>query len=131
MKKLIPTFLAGAAFAAIAAAANAQSVKSDEVAEPAYVVADSDERGRVTKVSLDGQLYDICVEEGQDSCINPRDAGLDFGARELGYWPGKPASEIEEPLPATPPAAPAETQPNEADDAVDSGFTDLNDPAEG
>jgi hypothetical protein len=30
----------------------------------------------------------------QDSCVNPREAGLNYGNRPLNYWPGQPASEM-------------------------------------
>jgi hypothetical protein len=38
--------------------------------------------------------YPPCKGDVQDSCINPREAGLNYGNRPLNYWPGKPASEI-------------------------------------
>lgn len=38
--------------------------------------------------------YPPCRGDMQDSCINPREAGLNYGNRPLNYWPGKPASEI-------------------------------------
>lgn len=47
--------------------------------------------------------YPPCRGDMQDSCVNPREAGLDYGNRPLGYWPGRPASEIEGPLPAEDP----------------------------
>ncbi len=106
--------------------AAAQDGDAEETSSSAYEVAERDENGRVTKVTWNGQLYDICVENGQDSCINPRDAGLDFGARELEYWPGRPASEIEEPIPFAPPAEP---EPKAEDDPFGKAFTDLNEPA--
>lgn len=37
--------------------------------------------------------YPICGGAIQDSCINPREAGKNYGNRPLQYWPGKPASE--------------------------------------
>jgi hypothetical protein len=37
--------------------------------------------------------YPICQGAVQDSCINPREAGKNFGNRPLKHWPGKPASE--------------------------------------
>lgn len=76
------------------------------------VVVETDETGRATKVRIGETDYDVCVREGQDSCINPRDAGLDFGTRELNYWPGKPASEIDEPLPFEKPAEVPEGAPD-------------------
>lgn len=38
--------------------------------------------------------YPPCKGDMQDSCINPREAGLNYGNRPLNYWPGRPASEI-------------------------------------
>lgn len=52
-----------------------------------------DGRGHATQVQVDGQTYAVCTRDKQDGCINPRDAGLRWGNRELGYWPGQPASE--------------------------------------
>ena len=49
--------------------------------------------------------YPPCRGEVQDSCINPREAGLNYGNRPLNYWPGRPASEIDGPLPANEPGA--------------------------
>ena len=39
------------------------------------------------------KAYPLCSRTVQDSCINPREAGKNYGNRPLGYWPGKPASE--------------------------------------
>ena len=44
-------------------------------------------------VTVDGKEVAVCTKDVQDSCINPRAAGLNWGNRPLGYWPGKPASE--------------------------------------
>lgn len=38
--------------------------------------------------------YPPCRGEVQDNCINPREAGLNYGNRPLDYWPGQPASEM-------------------------------------
>ena len=62
-------------------------------------VLERDAEGRATKVQLEGRVYDVCTAGRTDGCINPRDAGLDEGNREINYWPGKPASQIDEPLP--------------------------------
>jgi|GEM_PF-596007 len=126
-----PLLMLGAALSLIATTASAQDsgAPAEEGATSEYQVAERDEDGQVTKVVWNGQVYDVCVEDGQDSCINPRDAGLDFGARELDYWPGKPASQIDEPLPATPPPAQSEGDNGEGVGAFDGAFTDLNEPA--
>ncbi|QKG71841.1 hypothetical protein [Erythrobacter mangrovi] len=44
----------------------------------------------------------ICKPDQQDNCINGWEKNR-TGNRPLEYWPGLPASEIEEPLPATRP----------------------------
>lgn len=62
-----------------------------------------DTDGRVQVVRVEGQEYQVCVGERQDNCINPHAAGLNWGDRPLKYWPGKPASEIDEPLPENKP----------------------------
>lgn len=54
----------------------------------ATVVA-RDDRGRATKVSVDGKEYAVCTATVKDSCINPREAGLNFGNVPLDHWPGQ------------------------------------------
>lgn len=44
-------------------------------------------------VTVDGKEVAVCTKDVLDSCINPREAGLNWGNRALDYWPGKPASE--------------------------------------
>jgi hypothetical protein len=52
----------------------------------------------------DGELP-VCTSDAQDNCINAWEAGKRGPGvnRPLEYWPGRPASEIDEPLPATQP----------------------------
>lgn len=38
--------------------------------------------------------YPVCSKTVTDGCINPREAGKNYGNRPLNYWPGKPASEM-------------------------------------
>ena len=40
--------------------------------------------------------YPPCRGDRQDNCINPREAGLNYGNRPLAYWPGRPASEMDD-----------------------------------
>lgn len=47
--------------------------------------------------------YPVCKGAVKDGCINPRAAGKDWGNVPLDYWPGKPASQIDHPLPAKKP----------------------------
>lgn len=75
-----------------------QESESGPIAE----VLKRDENGRATRIRVEGFEYDVCGEGQQDGCINPREAGLDFGGVPIDYWPGQPASEIDAPLPAEP-----------------------------
>jgi hypothetical protein len=54
----------------------------------ATVVA-RDANGRATKVSVDGTEYAVCTASVKDACINPREAGLNFGNVPLDHWPGQ------------------------------------------
>ncbi|MCB2075881.1 MAG: hypothetical protein H6917_12025 [Novosphingobium sp.] len=62
-------------------------------------VLERDAQGGATKVKFDGFVMDVCTPEKTDGCVNPREIGLDQGNRAIDYWPGKPASEIDRPLP--------------------------------
>jgi hypothetical protein len=48
---------------------------------------------QTTPAASDGN-YPPCKGAVQDHCVNPREAGLNYGNRPLNRWPGKPASEI-------------------------------------
>lgn len=43
--------------------------------------------------------YPLCSATVTDGCVNPREAGKNYGNRPLNYWPGRPASEIPGPKP--------------------------------
>ena len=58
------------------------------------MVVERNTQGKATKVRVEGTVYDVCMKDDQDGCINPRAAGLDWGNRPLDYWPGKPASQM-------------------------------------
>jgi len=97
MKTPLVLIALGAAFAATPALAD------HHVTSAGFEIVETNAKGQVTKVSKDGQTYTVCMGDQKDSCINPREAGLKTGNRPLSYWPGKPASEIDEPLPAEDP----------------------------
>ena len=80
MKKL-PLLAALAAVLAAPAIAATTMPKVDVLAKDAH--------GRATQVSVDGKVYDVCLNEQQDECIQPRAIGLKWGDRPLAYWPGK------------------------------------------
>jgi len=90
MKKLIAAAAATTMFAMGAPALadnHGIGAKSPEIVE-------TNSRGQATKVRIDGTVYSVCMKKEQDSCINPRAAGLKWGNRPLDYWPGKPASQM-------------------------------------
>ena len=67
-------------------------------------------RGEVTqttpagyKAAASGDDLPVCTPKQQDGCINGWEKNK-TGNRPLEYWPGRPASEIDGPLPATRPA---------------------------
>jgi len=97
MKNLIA--LSTAASIAIAAApALAQNddttINDGSTKADTPVVVSTNAQGKATQVRIDGTVYDVCMNEEQDSCINPRAAGLDWGNVPLDYWPGQPASSM-------------------------------------
>ena len=57
-------------------------------------VVERDAHGRPSKVNHEGAVVDVCNEMKKDSCVNPREAGLNFGNNPVQNWPGKPASEM-------------------------------------
>lgn len=50
-------------------------------------VIERNRQGKATKVRIDGKEVAVCMSETQDSCINPRAAGLNWGDRPLEYFP--------------------------------------------
>ena len=93
-------YLAAAMLAAFAVPVWAQDgAPVSDAAGPVAEVIKRDENGRAVRIRVEGFEYDVCGEGQQDGCINPREAGLDFGGVPIDYWPGQPASETDERLP--------------------------------
>lgn len=101
MKNLIATAITVAAATGLGVAApllanqektNAQETTDWKAQSPEIV--ERNDRGVATKVRVEGKVYDVCMNAQQDSCINPRAAGLNWGNRPLTYWPGQPASSM-------------------------------------
>jgi hypothetical protein len=88
----------------VAAPLAAQDAPAEEKPKAEIIAWDAD--GKPDRVRIDGYEYKLCKGGQTDSCINPQDAGFDWGGREITYWPGRPASEIDEPLPEHRPDAP-------------------------
>lgn len=99
MNRILATSAALAAFTLLSVPATAD----DHMTSKGWTIVETNAQGKATKVSKDGFTYDVCMSDAQDSCINPREAGLNFGNWPLNYWPGKPASEFDGPLPPKPP----------------------------
>lgn len=81
--KFLTLPLAGAALALgtpVSADHHGYKAKSPEVVE-------RNEQGKATKVKVGDRVYPVCMSEQQDSCINPRAAGLNWGDKPLPYWP--------------------------------------------
>lgn len=89
---LIKYFIAPSlALAAFAAAGTAQADNHSRDAEwkaESPEIVERTPQGKVTKVRVKGKVYDVCENEKQDSCIQPRAAGLNRGDFPLNYWPG-------------------------------------------
>lgn len=78
---------------ALLSAAAAAQTDPPPPPKPKAEVVQRDANGRATVVRVEGVEYKVCTAQGQDGCINPREAGLDFGSVPIDHWPGKPASE--------------------------------------
>jgi len=77
-------FLAAIALSVITTPSMAQDRRDDG---QTVKVLERDERGRATKVEVGGQVYSVCMNENQDSCIQPRQAGLNWGPRPASRFP--------------------------------------------
>lgn len=69
------------------------AAQDEQDEKPKAEVVERDDKGRATKIRVEGQVYEVCLDGKTDGCINPREAGLDFGSVPLDHWPGEPASE--------------------------------------
>jgi hypothetical protein len=84
MKKL-------AIFAVLAAGLTGPAVAQTAAAKAEVV--ETNARGQAIKVRIEGKVYDVCMNEAQDGCIQPRAAGLNWGDVPLDHWPGEAVSE--------------------------------------
>ena len=84
--------------AAILAAGTLASVTSpalaDDHMEMKAEVVERNAQGKATKVKVGDKTYEVCSADSSDNCINPREAGLNFGNVPLDRWPGQPASSM-------------------------------------
>ena len=91
MKITTIVFSASLAVVGLTAPALAQSPADQQ---PQAQIVARNAAGHATMVRIDGQDYAVCTQQGQDGCIEPYAAGLNWGNRPLDYWPGQPASEM-------------------------------------
>jgi hypothetical protein len=65
-------------------------------ATPAQVTVTTNNPGNLTPPpqSALNKVYPVCSRTLQDNCQNPGEGGAPGRSRALGYWPGKPASEL-------------------------------------
>ncbi|MBB3035216.1 hypothetical protein [Alteriqipengyuania lutimaris] len=93
------TFLmiTGAAFGAALALPAAAQAPTIEYRSAEVVQQTPDDAGPPAA----GELP-ICEAGAEDNCINSWEANR-TGNRPINYWPGRPASEIDEPLPVDQP----------------------------
>jgi len=94
--------IAAAALAVAGPALAAEDAPAAE-AKPKVEVVSVGEDGKPDVVRVEGFEMKVCKGDVKDGCINPQDAGFDWGGTEINYWPGKPASEIDEKLPVDKP----------------------------
>ncbi len=83
--------------AAPAAATPTRSGATGEIRYESSPVTQTLPTGAAPKA--DGE-YPPCKGDMKDGCVNPREAGLNYGNRPLDHWPGKPASEKDTAAPA-------------------------------
>jgi hypothetical protein len=103
MTRLIVSALA----LALAAPAFAADEKAPAEPKPKVEVISVGADGKPDVVRVDGFEMKVCKGDVKDGCINPQDAGFDWGGKQINYWPGRPASEIDGPLPVDKPAEPS------------------------
>ena len=65
-------------------------------ATPAQVTVTTNNPGNLTPPpqSALNKTYPVCTRALQDNCQNAGEGGAPGRSRALGYWPGKPASEL-------------------------------------
>lgn len=92
MKFASSLLAAGALLAAPSAMAQVKEPAPDYKVVPAVQVVERTSNGRAAVVEIAGERIDVCMNDRQDNCIQPRAAGLGFGEVPLSYWPGEPVT---------------------------------------
>ncbi|WP_305095739.1 hypothetical protein [Croceibacterium aestuarii] len=88
-----------------AAAANAQAapppsatavVTDNDPATPPVVAHNDPGNLTAPPASVLNKTYPVCSRKVHDSCQNPGEGGAPGHSRALSYWPGKPASQLDD-----------------------------------
>lgn len=89
LKNLIPTVITTASLAVLGVSAPALSqndtmtMNDGSTKAETPVVVERNAKGKATKVRIGGEIIDVCMNDRQDQCINPRAAKLGWGDRPL------------------------------------------------
>lgn len=92
MRKLIMLTAAAAIISATPALAKNHRGHKGAKAPAGVEILERDARGRPSKISMGGKEYMICTSDNSDGCINPREAGFNWGNNTAKDWPGRPIS---------------------------------------
>lgn len=100
--------------ACLSVPAVAQDASGEETVEdkPQVRVIERDEKGKATRVSVNGREYALCSKSVQDSCISPRSAGFDWGNQPLDHWPGQTSTSLKQEREKAAEPTPVEAAPN-------------------
>lgn len=96
-------FLTLAVGAAVLAGVPALAQPAPSPAQPQSQDADTANAASMPEQGTDAALappaaeprgYPLCSRTVHDECVNPREAGRNYGREPLDNWPGRPASEM-------------------------------------
>ncbi|MEE4339699.1 hypothetical protein [Erythrobacter sp.] len=81
MRNILAITAAAALSVGISAPAMADDHKNDRADWKAQSpeIVERNAQGKATKVRVEGKIYEVCMRESQDACIQPRAAGLNWG----------------------------------------------------
>ena len=80
--------------------ADTQMADTSATPQPRFVRSEVSQTTPSGYKAADSEDLPVCAEGQQDGCINSWEKN-GTGNRPIDYWPGRPASEIDGPLPAT------------------------------
>lgn len=78
----------------VPAPATTTTVLSADTSEPAAVITNVPGNMASVPPVAANKTYPVCTARLQDNCQNRGEGGAPGRSRALGYWPGRPASEM-------------------------------------